>query len=180
MQKIILLCLIITAAQNVQAQNTGINTASPGTSAVLEVYATDKGLLMPRLSTILMNAIYKPATGPAVYNTESASFCVYTGVARAKNITGANQPAETNYFTACVNNIYSNSSNTGTGTSAPAYRLHINSTAADSISTYYFKMNNSAANGGVHLKLSQFFEAASKAVIANCEERSRKQSGNST
>ena len=149
MKKCFLLCFIIISVQNIQAQNIGVNTTSPDTSAVLEVYATDKGFLMPRLSTIQMNAIYKPATGLAVYNTDSAGFCVYTGAAWVKIITSTNQNTGTNYFTASGNDIYSNNSgNVGIGTSSPSYKLEISGTAkADSLHASFLTLSGGAANG---------------------------------
>jgi hypothetical protein len=51
---------------------TGIGTATPNASAKLEVYATDKGFLPPRVALTATNAagpIISPATGLLVYNT---------------------------------------------------------------------------------------------------------------
>jgi len=54
---------------------TGIGTSTPHASAKLDVYATNKGFLPPRialLSTIDVATITSPATGLVVYNTNSA------------------------------------------------------------------------------------------------------------
>ena len=59
---------------NLNAQ-TGIGTTTPHTSAKLEVAATNKGFLPPRvalLSTTDVATITTPATGLVVYNTNSA------------------------------------------------------------------------------------------------------------
>lgn len=53
------------------AQNVGINTATPDPTAALEVKATDKGLLPPRLTTAQRNAIVSPAEGLMIYNTDT-------------------------------------------------------------------------------------------------------------
>lgn len=58
----------------VNAQNIGINTsgASPDASAMLDIVATDKGLLLPRVAlTITTSAspVTSPATGLLVYNS---------------------------------------------------------------------------------------------------------------
>ncbi len=59
----------------------GINTNLPDTSAVLDISSTDKGLLMPRMSTAQKEAIVNPATGLIVYDTTLNSFVFYNGVA---------------------------------------------------------------------------------------------------
>ncbi len=57
-----------------QAQ-VGIGTGTPNSSAMLEVQATDKGLLPPRVALTASNAagpISSPATGLLIYNTATA------------------------------------------------------------------------------------------------------------
>ena len=57
------------------SQNVGIGTTSPNASAKLDISATDKGLLIPRINlTALASAapITSPATGLLVYNTNAA------------------------------------------------------------------------------------------------------------
>ena len=52
------------------AQGIGINNggADPHPSAMLDVDATNKGFLPPRLSTLQRDAIASPATGLVIYN----------------------------------------------------------------------------------------------------------------
>ncbi len=59
----------------------GINTATPNTSAVLDITSTTKGLLMPRMTTVQRNAIATPATGLMVYNTTTNLVNIYNGTA---------------------------------------------------------------------------------------------------
>jgi hypothetical protein len=59
------------------AQNIGINStgATPASSAMLDIVATDKGLLIPRVALTATNAagpITSPATSLLVYNTATA------------------------------------------------------------------------------------------------------------
>lgn len=61
----------------VEAQNIGINAtgATPATSAMLDIAATDKGLLIPRVALTATNAagpVASPATSLLVYNTATA------------------------------------------------------------------------------------------------------------
>lgn len=65
------------------AQSVGINTtgALPDESALLDLQSTDKGLLIPRVTSAQRAAIVLPATGLLVYDTQSRSFWVYDGFA---------------------------------------------------------------------------------------------------
>ncbi|NUM50863.1 MAG: collagen-like protein [Flavobacteriales bacterium] len=65
----------ISNAQN----NVGVGTNSPDASAALDVTANDKGVLVPRLSTIQINAIPNPATGLLVYDTNVGCFFFNSG-----------------------------------------------------------------------------------------------------
>ncbi len=59
----------------------GIGTTTPDLSAILDIYAKDKGLLIPRLTTTDRNAIAAPAQGLLIFNTDIAAFEYYTGAA---------------------------------------------------------------------------------------------------
>jgi hypothetical protein len=78
MKKILLILLFPLAAyHSVKAQNIGINTtgATPDASAMLDVVAADKGLLIPRValtSTTAASPVTSPATSLLVYNTATA------------------------------------------------------------------------------------------------------------
>lgn len=56
------------------SQNVGIGTSAPNASALLDVTATNKGVLVPRVNNAQMLAIASPANGLFVYNTDSACF----------------------------------------------------------------------------------------------------------
>jgi hypothetical protein len=60
---------------------TGIGTTAPNASAKLEVAATDKGFLLPRMTATQRGAIASPANGLLVYQTDGdAGFYVNTGI----------------------------------------------------------------------------------------------------
>ncbi len=63
------------------AQNVGINStgAAPNSSAMLDIVSTNKGLLIPRLTTVQMNAIASPVIGLIIYNTDCNSINYYNG-----------------------------------------------------------------------------------------------------
>lgn len=54
----------------------GINTTTPHASSMLDITATDKGLLIPRIAIPNLNAaapVTTPATSLVVYNTNAAT-----------------------------------------------------------------------------------------------------------
>ncbi len=59
--------------------NVGINTITPDPTAALEVAATDKGMLIPRLTTAQRGLIPSPATGLLLFDTDTATFWFYNG-----------------------------------------------------------------------------------------------------
>ncbi|MBI4647240.1 MAG: hypothetical protein HY738_11800, partial [Bacteroidia bacterium] len=82
---LVLLWFIISQLQMVsKAQNIAITdddgyTAHP--SAMLDVYALDKGVLIPRLTTVQRTSIASPATGLLVFDSDAGGFYFYTGTA---------------------------------------------------------------------------------------------------
>lgn len=70
----ILFCIISIA---LKAQNVGIGTLTPNTSALLELQSTNKGLLLPRVADT--NAVNSPAKGLVIFSNASNSLWVYNG-----------------------------------------------------------------------------------------------------
>ena len=64
-----------------QDGNVGIGTTTPDRSAILDLVARDKGLLIPRLTTIERNAIMAPANGLLIYNVSTSRFEFNAGAA---------------------------------------------------------------------------------------------------
>jgi hypothetical protein len=76
---LILFCFIISLQAYGQ---TGIGTTTPNASAKLEIAATDKGLLIPRLTSTQKGNITSPANGLLIYQTDGVvGFYVNTGTA---------------------------------------------------------------------------------------------------
>jgi hypothetical protein len=62
----------ITATREwVQNGNIGIGTSSPNTSSILDVTSTDKGFLIPRMTTAQKEAIPSPAPSLMVFDTDT-------------------------------------------------------------------------------------------------------------
>ena len=72
------LILVLLFSTSLTAQ-VGIGTTSPDASSALEVASTDKGFLMPRMTTIQREAISAPAEGLMVFDTETGSQWTYIG-----------------------------------------------------------------------------------------------------
>jgi hypothetical protein len=77
-----LLMILFFTTTKLTAQNIGINAtgAAPDNSAILDVSATDKGMLVPRMTAALRMVIASPAQGLLVYQTDAPSgFYFYNG-----------------------------------------------------------------------------------------------------
>ncbi len=96
MTKNILLVAVLLCYYTVSAQ-VGIGTDTPDPSSQLDIQATDKGLLSPRMTESQRTAILTPATGLLVFQTDNAAgFYYYTGSAWvAIATTGVAVPAGT-------------------------------------------------------------------------------------
>lgn len=72
------LMLFFLCINTLQAQ-VGVGTNSPHSSSMLEVQASDKGFLLPRLTSSQRTAIPSPATGLQVYDNDTNSIWYYNG-----------------------------------------------------------------------------------------------------
>lgn len=73
------LVAIILAGYTANAQGVGIGTNTPATSSILELSATNKGFLMPRMSTGNRTSIANPATGLQVFDTTTNTIWYQNG-----------------------------------------------------------------------------------------------------
>jgi len=133
-----LFALNIHAQQGVAINTTGVQAHS---SAMLDVSSTDKGLLIPRVTTIQRNAIVNPATGLLVYDTDFKQFWYFEGsiwipIMGVTGVTGPTGPLISGSSgqtirhngTAWIANslLYNNGTNVGINTTSPSDKLHIN------------------------------------------------------
>ena len=76
MKKIIVFHCFFLSIFSISAQ-VGIGTTTPDATAILDIFATDKGVLIPRISlnnvtTTMLDGINVAATGLLIYNTNAA------------------------------------------------------------------------------------------------------------
>jgi len=143
----------------------GIGTATPASSAALDVTSTSKGILIPRMTQAQKNAIVSPATGLLIYQTDVTSgFYYYNGVSWVTfggsagwALTGnSGTSAATDKlgttdmqdFSFATNNTevirIASSGNVGLGTTSPTTKLHIDGvvTAATTLLNDGFEDNS--------------------------------------
>jgi uncharacterized protein (TIGR02145 family) len=76
-----LLLVVLCQGIFLSAQNVGVNEdgSAPHPSAILEIKATNKGLLLPRLTDAQRLAISNPAEGLLIYNTDTDCQNLFNG-----------------------------------------------------------------------------------------------------
>ncbi|MEO8146502.1 MAG: tail fiber domain-containing protein [Bacteroidia bacterium] len=130
MKKIILsIMMLLPLANLLNAQNVGINNPTPAASALLDLTATDKGLLIPRLTSVQRNAISSPATSLLVFDITLNRFYSFDGIIwrpLLDNVTGWTT----------LGNSGTNPANNYLGTSDnQPLKIRVNNTTAGSIQT---------------------------------------------
>jgi len=128
------------------AQGIGIDTTvfTPDPSAMLEIRANNKGLLIPRVSltqTTSSSPITSPATSLLVYNTATINdvtpgYYYWDGTKWVRLVGGngditcntANFVLKSNGTDATCSQIFDDGTNVGIGTTTPTAKLHVNGT----------------------------------------------------
>ena len=94
--------------------NVGVGTATPAASAALDVTATDKGILVPRLTLAQRDAVSAPATGLLIYQTDNTpGFYFFNGTQWASVSAGG----------AVVSSVSATAPLSSTGGSAPTLSM---------------------------------------------------------
>ncbi|MBW6460803.1 MAG: DUF3494 domain-containing protein [Bacteroidales bacterium] len=81
MKRIIVIILVagILLSSGIAKAQVGIGIATPDPSSLLDLYSTEKGLLIPRLTTEQRDLINNPATGLLIYNLSASDVQMNTG-----------------------------------------------------------------------------------------------------
>ena len=82
-KKVLTILFLIIQLSNLSNAQIAINSdgSAPDASAMLEITSSNKGILIPRVTTAERTAITSPATGLMVYDTDENSFWYYNGTA---------------------------------------------------------------------------------------------------
>jgi hypothetical protein len=102
MKKIFFILILLFTIMEMKAQNNvGIGTTTPNEKAILDIKATDKGVLFPSLTTAQRDAITDPPNGLHIFNTDEHclnfydaefniwnSYCNYITTIRISQSTG--------------------------------------------------------------------------------------------
>lgn len=75
----------------------GIGTTNPDGSSILDIEATDKGILIPRLTTAEINAILNPANALMVYNIDLSEFQFNNGTSSVPDWCKVSNPSSVKY-----------------------------------------------------------------------------------
>ena len=163
----VLMMAQVALAQN---QNVGIGTITPDSSAALEIEASDKGLLIPRMDSTARNTISNPAVGLLVFDSSYAAFYFYDGSdwqevssgTEWTTITDTDGDTHINVeesadedrirFDVAGNEamIIDSSGNMGLGTSAPLLQIHVESNSSNVAA--FFDATNDTSFAGILMR----------------------------
>ncbi|TRX62712.1 hypothetical protein FNH22_01040 [Fulvivirga sp. M361] len=139
----LIIVVILTVIGSTGYAQVGIGTQTPDTSSELEIRSSDKGILIPRLSS--QDLVTNPAEGLLIYNTTEEKFYYYNGT-KWQELSpwdyrqGSNAADEDDVI---VN--FNNDSNAGIDSSTPQSKLSVGGNV--SIGTTYSDNNAAPANG---------------------------------
>lgn len=107
-----------------QQSGVGINSdgSAPAASAMLDVKSTDKGMLIPRMTTLQRTAIANVVKGLLVFDNSTSSFWFYNGTAWVELASGSGS----SWVGSGTHISNSNSGNVGINTSEPTQKLDVN------------------------------------------------------
>lgn len=116
--KVIISSICILLVISSYAQSVGIGTASPHSSAALQVSSTSKGFLPPRVSSVQRLSIATPLNGLIVYDTDVERLYLYQdGVWRFL--------INNEVWASNTTSVYQGTLNVGIGNSNPLEKLHV-------------------------------------------------------
>ncbi|MFD1614773.1 hypothetical protein [Gelatiniphilus marinus] len=85
MKKIAFSIMLLCGSYYYSTAQVGIGTTTPDASSILDVESSDKGVLIPRLTTVQRNAVTTPANGLVIYNSTTNRFEYNSGTTHAPN-----------------------------------------------------------------------------------------------
>jgi hypothetical protein len=140
---VLVCCFSSVHAQNVAVTDDGLY--SPDASAMLDVYSTTKGMLVPRVTTVQRNAIGSPAIGLMVFDITQNCFYFYTGSGWTHISSGGNT---NDIWGRTGSNVYLNTSsdNVGIGTTTPNCKLEVKQPSTGAAGDTLFQVKDNLGN----------------------------------
>jgi uncharacterized protein (TIGR02145 family) len=123
MKNLAVMCLIAAGTLTMNAQNVGISAVGvpPHPSAGLDINFTDRGLLIPRMTTAQRNTISSPTLSLLIFNTDVYCFQTYNSISGVW---------ENLYcFTSCTSTPSAPTANNATGISTSSFVANWSSVA---------------------------------------------------
>ncbi|MBC7885482.1 MAG: hypothetical protein H7X99_08400 [Saprospiraceae bacterium] len=167
---ILLICTIsfIGAAQNVSINNDG---SLPHETSILDISSDQKGVLLPRLTTIARTSILGPALGLTVFDINTSSYWIYRG-----DVWGwaeLQHHFQNNWESSGINICNKNIGNVGIGIANPTQKLSIN--GSDPAVDF---MNSGTSKGylkvmGNDMKLGTYFNNSTGNLVFNTKATDR-------
>ncbi|GAL90841.1 hypothetical protein [Jejuia pallidilutea] len=138
MKKKVLVLLLLLGSNILLYAQVGIGTTNPDNSSILDVESTNKGVLVPRLTTAQRNAIVNPATSLLIFNTSTQQFEFNSNTPAAPLWTPLNTNAT---VSADANNIISSGTDNGAFLASTTYigKFIITGTGSQTISGLPFQ-----------------------------------------
>ena len=130
------------------AQNTAITddaSYSPNSSAMLDVKSTDKGILIPRLTSAQRTLVSSPATGLLVFDTDENNFYFYNGTSWV-NLSSANANNILGYSATDKVYLKDVNHNFGIGTTTPSNKLEVKADADNGLDQAIFNVVNNTGD----------------------------------
>jgi len=152
----VVMVFIIGLQYELKGQNISINDngAAPDNSAMLDVSAIDKGILVPRMTAAQRLAIPSPANGLVVFQTDVprgfyAYFTAHTAWSRLALDSTLNLERVLIGGNDAANNSMININQIGIGTNTPISGLHlVNNIGASANNGAFFDLQNNSGLGG--------------------------------
>lgn len=146
MKALLQIILLVLLSSSFTYGQVGFDNDSPDASAVLDLNATDKGLLIPRMTTLQREAIVAPANSLLVFDTSVNKYFYFIN----------NEWVPLSQWSSSGSNedVFLETGNVGIGTTTPDYTLDVNGSINASallVNGTPFSVNGTIPVGGIIL-----------------------------